>query len=178
MQTNNVKINTVKLPEKIEGFQSLADLKRPELGDIYISSEDGYLRTWGHSNKGKAIKVVLRPLVTVDVKRLPTGLLVCRAGMPAHFISTPDIDLKNCTLSDKWQANTYRNCPFKKGTVEVEVKVYNGAGDGWNQQNRVQDATSFRWSNVAQFRVIKLCEGVEYKTESDRSEHFSRTKLW
>lgn len=160
--TENIKISTVKLSEKIKGFCDTADLKRPEIGDFYISSTDGKLKLWRHDNTGKAIKVVLRPKIILKRDDFPIGMLLMTTPLN-HFINFREF-VKPCgtQLSDRWQANHWRNCPFKKNTVIVEVRKFNGTsllGMRYPQG----EASKFSWEDIAQFRVVKLCEGVEYE---------------
>ena len=111
------------------------------------------------------MKVVLKPLVTVDLSTLPRSLLI--TGGSGHFLSDDSMShqLTGITLSDKWQANVHRNCPFKPNTVMVEVKQF--ADHNMMASNRlaVEARTVSRWENVAQFRVVGLCPGVTYGHE-------------
>jgi len=174
MQVENKKLSTLKLTERLKGFQDVADYKKPATGDIYLSSTSGHLKVWKHDHDAKAYKVVLRPIVTVDMTTLPKGLLVNRNGFDQHFISISGVDLKGATLSNQWQANKWRNCPFKKDTVMVEVKTFRGPYSGLCKSfQSSSEAKSWDWENVAQFRVTGLFKGVEYKVHESVRPSYS-----
>jgi len=165
---NKIKITTVKLSTPLKGFLDTADIKKPECADIYISSTTGELKTWKHKEPGKNLKVVLRTVPTINIGDLPESLLIISKGCSTTYLNERGLLINKPELSGRWQANIWRNCPFKKGQVKIEVKCF-GRG-----RTILQIATPFSdardvddWTNVAQFRVTDLCDGVWYEHDKE-----------
>lgn len=171
MTEEYVQIKEIELKESIKGFHDIADIKQPETGDIYLSSKTGHLETWRHACKGKSFKIVLRPLVTVNLFELPPNMLLATGS--GAFTRVAGMVYLATTLYGGWQANQWLNCPFKKDTVRLKIKTFGGGVSGLMRESMVMEARSvIDWENVAQFKVVGLMPGVKYSNQQESAHRF------
>lgn len=156
---NRNKTMKIILPNPPEGYEEEAEWRLPKREEKFISNHNDQI-TEAIDDYSVEKRIVLTPIKKyLDWDKVDRRVLVSkRSSTLIGLLSETDEDNLHC-FSKIWQAHTLGDeCPVHGEAVIVELKYW----DGSVPQN-TNLANEIYWNRVAQFRVVELAEGWEYK---------------
>lgn len=150
----------LKLLEKIDGYEEVAEYRYVRSGEIYINGDVPF--EWGAIESSCSMLLVLTPeRKVVDWGKCDDKLLLVRdCGLAIARLSSFDSGMINSlwTVDKEWQAHTLGDkCPVDPDAFRVGVR-YKPGGNIYTSTARTVD-----WSSVTQYKVTGLADGYEYK---------------